>query len=272
MSAGALQRVVVRMLYDPALVEAVYADAAAALADVPLTAAERAWLVAPDRRRWRADPHRRARTLQALLEEYPTAGARAARAFGLGALDAFFSSPAFHGCVQQRGSLADTFGGFLAARGGAVGGLARVEQAVARVRRAPPRPDGPGPSAGPWRTAPWVEALFAPAGVLADRQAVLAVLEAHPADPLAALVDPTVTLPAPAPPGDDRGLIVERAAAGEVAIGEGSEPLVRLLAERAPRDWPALRAALCALGAEADEAAEVAADLVADGLLVRGVE
>ncbi|MCA9557117.1 MAG: hypothetical protein KC583_01025, partial [Myxococcales bacterium] len=125
MSAAALQRVVVRMLYDPALVEAVYADADAALADEPLSEAERAWLVAPDRRRWRADPHRRARTLQALLEEYPAAGARVARAEGLAALDAFFSSPAFHGCVQRRGSLADTFGDFLAARGGVVAGLAR---------------------------------------------------------------------------------------------------------------------------------------------------
>lgn len=285
MSAAALQRVVVRMLYDPALVEAVYTDAAGALADVALTAEQRAWLVAPDRRRWRADPHRRARTLQALLEEYPAAGARVARRDGLGALDAFFSTAGFHRCVQVRGSLAEAFGDFLGARGTAVAGVARVEQGIARVRRAPPcpaggapddgarrpaRPAGGAPGDGPWRAAPWIDAFLAPAGALADRQAVVAALVAHPEGTLAGLVDPTVRLPAPPPAAPEAGFLVERDAAGAVAVGDCSPALARLLAHRAPRDWPALRAALWDLGAEGDEAAEVAADLLADGLLVRG--
>ena len=43
MSSAAVQRVVVRMLHDPALVEAVYADAEAALAGLDLSDQERAW-------------------------------------------------------------------------------------------------------------------------------------------------------------------------------------------------------------------------------------
>ncbi len=269
MSAAAVQRVVVRMLYDPALVDAVYADSAAALADVALTPAQRAWLVAPDRRRWRADPHRRARALHALLEEYPAAGARVARIEGLGALDAFFSSAGFHRCVQGRGSLAEAFGDFLGARGGPVGGVARLEQAIARVRRAPSRPITGASGDGPWRTAPWIDAFLAPATALADRQAVVAALAAHPQGTLAGLVDSTVGLPAAPAGSPEAGFLVERDAAGAVAVGDCSPALARLLAHRAPRDLPALQAALCALGAEGDEAAEVAADLLADGLLVR---
>ncbi len=56
MSHAQLQRVVVRMLHDPELVDRVYADPDAALADVDLTADERSWLVAPDRRSWATDP------------------------------------------------------------------------------------------------------------------------------------------------------------------------------------------------------------------------
>ena len=63
MSYHQLQRVVVRMLYDPALVAQIFADAATALRDEDLTDQERRWLVEADRRAYAVDPLRRTRTL-----------------------------------------------------------------------------------------------------------------------------------------------------------------------------------------------------------------
>lgn len=271
MSAKHLQRVVVRMLHDPALVEAVYADPERALADVPLTAAERRWLVAPDRRRWAADPMRRTRALRALLEEYPTAGALAARHHGLDALDGFFSAPAFHRCVQDRGSLADAFGAWLEGFDPAeLRALAALERGIARVRRAR-RPEAPAPVADRtrrWRTAPWAWGAALPGGALAAWHRRRAQLGAHPDGPLAALLDPAFDLGAPAPLAAHapEGVVVERT--DDVAVGDAPAPLGALLATLStPRPWPEVAAALEALGAEPHELEEVAADLLADGLL-----
>ena len=70
MSARALQRVVVRMLFDPQLLDAVYADPHTALADEDVSFQEKAWLVKADPRQWRADPHRQARSLQGLIRSF----------------------------------------------------------------------------------------------------------------------------------------------------------------------------------------------------------
>ncbi len=271
MSARALQRVVVRMLYDPALVAAVYADASAALADVPLTPAERRWLVAPDRRRWAADPLRRTRGLQALLEEYPVSAALAAPG-DVARLDRFFSAAAFHDCIQHRGSLADAFGAWLAdGRGPVVGALAGLERGIARVRRAPP--PSPCTAAGErWQTTPWVVALTPPQGTLAAWQRARAALNRHPDGPVAALLDPAWA-PVPSPTlGDGReGLIVERDAAGDVGAGECPTALADLLRRlETPHETAGLLSALEALGADADEAPGVIASLVEDGLLTAG--
>lgn len=276
MTARALQRVVVRMLYDPALVDAVYAGRLEALADVPLTADERAWLVAPDRRRWAADPLRRTRGLQALLEEYPASGALAVRAEGVAALDRFFSAPAFHRCVQGRGSLADAFGRWLATgRPQVTAAMATLERGVARVRRAPP---SPAPSAGGsveggvWRTAPWAFAATLPGDTLAAWHGLRARLARHPGGPVAALLDPRFDLGRPPRPGPEpEGIIVERDPAGDVAVG-GCPPALATLLERLdtrPHTWAETADALLSLGAEADEVIEVAASLRDDGLLTR---
>ena len=273
MSATELQRVVVRMLHDPALVAAVYADADAALAGVPLSATERAWLVAPDRRRWGADPHRRARQLHALLDEYPASGALAGRGVGVARLDAFFSSSAFHGCIQARGSLALAFGAYLADLGVDVAAVARIEWAVARVRRAPPRPivassfvaDSPDVA---WRLAPWVDAFVAAPGALRRQQQLAAWATSHPQGAVGALLDPTWRLP-PAPEADaPTGLLVERGVAGGVGIGEVDADLAALLADRRARTAGALIDALVALGAGSDEAPTLAAEMVTDALLI----
>ena len=61
MSYHQLQRVVVRMLYDPAFVAQIFADATTALRDEDLTDQERRWLVEVDRRAYAVDPLRRTR-------------------------------------------------------------------------------------------------------------------------------------------------------------------------------------------------------------------
>jgi hypothetical protein len=147
-SAALLQRVVVRMLFDPAFCDRVYADPVAALLDVELTSEERQWLVAPDRRAYGVDVHRRSRALTGLLEEYPVCGALAVRCLrGVQRLHGFFATDIFHQCIQQRGSMADAFGTYLASEVFAnqpeSAHLAAVERGIARVRRAPHLPDEP---------------------------------------------------------------------------------------------------------------------------------
>ncbi len=268
MTAKALQRVVVRMLYDPGLVAAVYADATAALAGVDVTEEERAWLVAPDRRRWGADPLRRARGLQALLEEYPVSGAVLARRAGVAALDAYFSSPIFHDCIQDRGSLALAFGRWLAGRGDPLlAGMADIESAVAAVRRAEGRRVEWSPDARSMRS-PRVAVRSLPGGALAAFGAIQAGLARNPAGRLAAVVDLAHPI-GEHPLSADRpeGLIVEGGA--EVALGEGPISLVRvLMAAERPLSTAQLTAAFLAEGAEPDEVPELIDDLERDHLLV----
>lgn len=269
MSARALQRVVVRMLYDPALVEAVYADADAALAGAPLTAAERSWLTQADRRRWKADPMRRYRSLQGLLEEFPVSGALVVCRRGVPALDAFFSSPAFHDCIMARGSLALTFGRWLQ-REGACAPVARLETAIARVRRA-----GAPPAEGArWQLAPWVDAFPAPEGLLEAWQARLARLRGHPEGEVAAAID-AASISMPELGDETAGVIVE--GPGDPSVGEAPPPLVSLLeALRSPADTERVHALLRQLGADPGEEAELLAGFVDDGLVVparaRGVD
>ena len=94
-----LQRLAVRMLYDPALVARVYDGGPVD----GMTDAERAMLTAGPRAAWGADRLRSTRTLQALLEEYPASAA----VTGLAPLHGFFASSAFHTCIQSRGRLVE---------------------------------------------------------------------------------------------------------------------------------------------------------------------
>lgn len=281
MSTSALQRVVVRMLYDPVLVEAVYRDAAKALAGVELTAVERGWLVAPDRRRYQADPLRRSRGLQALIEEFAVSAAGVAVGPGVGALDAFFSAGAFHRAVQAGRSLALAFGEWLAHFGGEVAAFAALEGGIARVRRAPLRAVGEASGGADfdrrWMTAPWAWGGLVPGGTLAAWQAQRSrlaaqggLVEAVVAAQGASEAEPGVMLAPSLQPQEPEGLVVERTGphADDVGVAEASPALAGLLAAlEQPLPWPAAAAALRRLGAEPGEEKALAADLLADGLL-----
>ena len=135
-----LQQAMARMLFDPAFVDAVRAGPVEGL-----TEAERALLVQPDPRAWGTDRFRRARAVHALIDEYPVTTA----IIGVSAVDAFFSSPGFAATLALRGSLALDFGDWVLPQ---TGGVARLEQALARARRAEPRESDGWPS-GPDQAA-----------------------------------------------------------------------------------------------------------------------
>lgn len=143
MSHHTLQKLVVRMLWDEAFVEAVYAAPEQALKGLELTEAERAQLLAVDRRAWRHDLLRRKRTLRTLAEEFKVSTTIIlAETRSLASLERFFSSSFFHQAVQQRGSLGLSFSEFLldGCRNGAwrapqINDIVRLEAAVAACRR-----------------------------------------------------------------------------------------------------------------------------------------
>lgn len=281
-----LQRVVVRMLFDAGFRDRVYADPAAALYDVPLTAAERQWVVTPPPQAYGADPYRQSRALSGLLEEYPVAGALAVRCpQGVARLQRFFASEAFHDCVQQRGSMAEAFGSYLQSAAFAaaptVARMALVEVGGVRVRRAPfvVPPSGGSQPVTPCAedtrlcVAPWVALLAVPPTTLSHYSQLLQRLRQHGSVRLDAILDTTYRLPAgPRVQGAASTwiLVVRDAASDGFSLEEASPELGALLAAAHPAS---LFGALCALavrlGADVREAVDIIEGLVANQLLIR---
>jgi len=276
-----LQRVVVRMLFDAGFRDRVYANPEAALHDVPLTAAERQWVVTPPPQAYGTDPYRQSRALSGLLEEYPVAGALAVRCpQGVARLQRFFASAAFHDCVQQRGSMAAAFGNYLQsaafAEAPTVARMALVEVGGVRVRRAPHRPPVPAsPCAQDTRlcVAPWIALLAVPPTTLSRYSQVLQRLRQHGPVLLDAILDTAYRLPArPRVQGAACAwLLVVRDAAGDgFALEEASPELGALLAAAQPAiTCGALCALAVRLGADVQEAVDIIEGLVADQLLVQ---
>lgn len=257
MNAPDLQRVVVRMLYDPALVERIYGGAPVE----GLDPASRALLTRVDRRAWATDPYRRARTLQALLEEYPASAAEV----GVPGLERFFGETVFHAAIQARGSLAVAFGAWIAPRAGPV---AQIERAVVAVRRAGEAPP-PEVAAGTLRCAPTVVPLAVPAGTCARWEGLRAALGPEPVVRLLSGFRAPPRGPSPKRQPVEH-LLVERGPEGEV-VGHGSPGLHALLV-RASHAGPraVLHREAVRHGATPAEADEILDGLSADGLLLGG--
>src|SRR5262245_1605552 len=114
MSHHTLQKLMVRMLFDEELVEAVYSAPEQAFSGLDLTDAERHQLLSVDRRAWRADLLRRRRTLRILVEEFKISTTIIlAETRSLASLERFFSSPFWRRSVEDRGSMALSFVEFL---------------------------------------------------------------------------------------------------------------------------------------------------------------
>lgn len=250
------------MHFDPAYAAAVRGDGR--LPD--LNTRERQLLRAVDPRALAVDPYRRARAVHALIEEYPVSAAL----LGVREVDAFFSTPVFRACVFGHGSMAMSFGTWL---GDQAGGPGRIEAAIARARRGAVS----RPAAGALLACnPRVVPLWAPAGSLACLERIRARLGPDPAAALATGPTSRPSGPAPALAGERpprtsqrEALLVEASVDGDVSLGTASSPLVRLLLFAADgKSRAALAAEVVRLGADVDEADELLAGLVRDGLLV----
>lgn len=152
MNHHTMQKLVVRMLFDEAFVNAIHQNPTEALAGLQLTESERAQLLRVDRRAWRHDALRRRRTLRTLAEEYKISTTiLLAETRSLASVERFFSSSFFHTAVQNRGSLGLAFSEFLldGCRRGAwkmpqLYDVVRLEAAIVACRRSLEREDPPG--------------------------------------------------------------------------------------------------------------------------------
>jgi hypothetical protein len=246
MSHTSLRRVAVRLLHDEDLARALQDDPDRALAGVPLSPEERAWLLAVPRGAWRTDLERPRRVLAALRDEFPASCALApARAA------TFLRSRHFHDAVQDRGSLAAAFGLHVAEDGDVrVVAVARLETATALVRRAPLR----------IAASPAGRLRLTPAGRIVHAARGAAAL-------LAAVRDGR--LHTTLGPAEEALLVLRQPATLEVTIEPLSEALGELLGRAttaAPR--AELEAVARSLGADPDEASAIVGGLVADDVLV----
>ncbi|MBK7830602.1 hypothetical protein [Nannocystis sp.] len=264
MNPRAIQRAVVRMLYDPDFVAAIHG----ARALPGLSEAERALLRRVDPRAFATDPFRRARAVQAIVEEFPCSAA----AVGLARVEAFLATREFLACLGDGGSMGLAFATWLEDQ---AAGAGRIEAAMARLRR--PMAESPPLVAGTLRCAVTLAPIVVPAGSLAWYEATRAWLGATPLHTLAERADqaPRAAPPRRSPvrsrdPGEEQ-LLIEISASGEMSLGTASEALVRLLrhAQRA-RTRRELEREAVIRGAAADESAGVIDDLLAQGLLVAG--
>jgi hypothetical protein len=244
-----VQAALVCMLVDPAYAARVYGRDA-----VPgLSPRERALLREVDARALRADPHRRARALQAVVEELPVSVA----SIGLAAADAFFSDPAFFSAVFGRGSMALAFATWLPATAEPA---RAIEGALARARR-PARARTPG-LCRPGHLVP----LVLPEGSVAWYERARAALGP---DPVAALAAGNTAPPAPAAGPAREHVLVEVDREGVSRVGTASAALVELLrAAEHPHTRAELAAAAVQAGADPDDAPSLLDDLLAEGLLV----
>lgn len=265
MSHTALQRVIVRMLYDPQLVSRVFANPASALANEDITEEEGNWLVQTDRRAYDVDTLRRARTLTALVEEYPVScQSWVTQAGTTDALELFFSKSEFHDCVQSRGSLALAFGDYLL---GAdlvrlcpeLRAFTTLEQHIAMLRRAKPIKKVSNTLCLASRTA----VFSLPEGAIFNYQIILDALNQHPEGLVAGALKSKTT----------QGTIPTKGTEWVLASNTGTinlEILPDALAElliALPLERSLLEQRASSLGATADEAREIITELIDDGVI-----
>jgi hypothetical protein len=110
----ALNRVIVRMLFDPTLVEQIYAAPKSVLDPLGIPQDLQQNLLETDKRAWGVDHERRKRSLHSLMGEFPCSTTIAlAHTRKYARLEAFFSSDEFHQCVQRRESMTSAFVAYL---------------------------------------------------------------------------------------------------------------------------------------------------------------
>jgi hypothetical protein len=244
-----IARVVVRMHYDPEFAREL-------LRGLPVHGVSnhaRQLVHTLDPRAFRTDPLRPVRTLHALMQEFPGACSLVA----VPRLREFFGQPQFHDAIMQRRSLALAFGDFLTtiriARE-----FARLELALARLRRAPQHKLQPGEIC----CAPGVTSFVVKEGTLASYESIRARLGS---DPVEFIVNhPPLHVAQP-------GRASEHVYAQKDALGRGSQALHQLLsALEKPITYEQACSAAVLAGSDPQDAPALLDELVADGLFCRG--
>jgi hypothetical protein len=281
-----LQRALVVALHDPGFVAAMHADPAATLAPFGLDDAERAQLLAVDRRAFAIDRLRGRRLMRTLADELKASVALAlieSRALAL--LDGFVGSAEFRAAIAADRSLIPALGDYLTRARADAGrppdprfdGVIALELARARARRAVVRPPAPGVG-----LAPGVVVLASTSAALEALQAVERHLFELGLTPHLALVDDRPPPPSlPEGPGRPLALLFRPppGPASDVALEAIEPPLFRALdgvdraaaaaaAVGAPLARDAAVAALGGLGLPVSRPALLLEQLVADGLVV----
>ena len=254
------------MLFDPTLVDRVYADPQHALAGLDLTSAECLYLVKMDKRRWQADALRSARSLHGLAMEFKVSTHLYCRRYPLNTLMAFFQSQSFHGCIMSESSLAVAFGVWLAHYVPDLSPMIALERTIAARRRRHPHP---GQKAA-WSLNDCVDVLDGPAGLLPHYDEIASRLSSDRSIFLASLLSPTASNP-PTLPWDSQeteGIIVDMNPEG--GLGHGPPDLMVFLSKlRFGASDTDVRAMLTGQGIESTDAMDVLNQLANDGLIVR---
>lgn len=272
----ALQRLLVRMQYDPVFAASILAEAArpalpAELVRLGLGERERGWLRAMDVRAFHHDPLKRRRALRGLMEEFKAASAIVlAETRRIAFLDGFFTSRAFHEAIQERGSLATAYARFLGEAGlktPQLPGVVAIELALASSRRALEAAGGVDWKAPPVPPRGLTHVARAP-GVAVGRHSPDALLAIQTVEkylfeiglvPALALVEdaPRLELPPPSPVGSAALPLGFVPTQSGISLVELEEPLFRAIAAVNGRAVPVGR-----IGAA------LAAELVEDEVLV----
>jgi hypothetical protein len=288
----AVQRVVVRMLFDPAFTARVYEDPERALAGIDVDSVLVRQLLENDRRLWNADRLRRSRALKILMDEFKVTTTLALNECRRVAfLDAFFGSEFFHRAVQRRDYMALAFVAYLedAASAGRLRSrhflaALRLESAMARSRRElrdarrgrdrALAPVAPGRAGERWLAKPGVRSVFVPGGTIALVHRIEKHLFELSQVPALALCDDA---PRPEPLPDlsedaPQAFLLEPEPGGKVNLSEVPATFARIVEACArPVDAAALAAAVKQHGVAAEDAPDLAAQLLAAGVLRRVV-
>ena len=270
MSAAQLQRVVVRMLFDSTFVDRIYQDAVSALGDTDVTEREARWLTQVDPRRWRADPLRAARSLHALLEEFPISVMAACPRGNAADLIAFFRSQQFHTAIMEDGSLAVTFAEWLSLQSTVCQPYVTLELAMARLRRRQRADLTLGRRDGHVQTASTVIAITLPTGTLKAYMDGLASIRQDADGVVHFLVNNSMSLPSLSD-GFQEGVLVE--STPDISLSEVSLELAHVLALLADGCSTAdAIAALIDCGSSPLDAPDVLKSLLKDGLIMGPID
>lgn len=251
----ALQRVMVRLLYDPTLVARLYGGETPSF----ITAEQASMLRAHPPQAWGTDPYRASRTLQALIEEYPASSSL----IDAKTLHAFFRHPVFHNAIMNRRVLAEAFGQWLQSH---TGPIAQFEQGIAIVRRrkAPVLP----PDHLCCSPNHWPMAL--PTHTLSAWQDIRNKLGENPLQHMLSADFSPFVRPRTGP-GEDHWIVVMDAQGALTLSHSSSATHGLLMAAMAPISRADLCAHACTLGADDSvEAAEIIDAFLEEGLLIAG--